>query len=346
MNPHRLVVSERILSIVVCFVMFTGQAGAVIRFQDRSLMINSSSGGATTTYTLSFSFTTQTSVGSLDMLFCTNPIPYMACDPPAGMNVSGAVLSDQTGESGFSISTHTANHLILTRTPSVAGSEQSTYVFTNVINPTSMAHSFAIRLSDYASTDASGPPIDVGSVVNMIANDINLDAQVPPMLIFCLAQQVELNCTDTHGGNYTDLGDLNPSQTLQAQSQMAVGTNASGGFVITANGTSMAAGTHAINPLGIPTPSTAGVNQFGMNLVANSSPVVGQDPDGDSSNAVVAPNYDQSNKFYYHDGDVVAEAPNVSLVRRFTTSYIVNISPSLPAGVYTTTITYICSGRF
>lgn len=326
--------------------MFTGQAAAVIRFQDRSLMINDSAPGATTTYTLSMSFTTVTSVGSLDMKFCIDPIPYMPCDPPAGLDVSHAVLASQTGEGGFSISTHTSNHIVLTRTPSVVGNEPSKYVFTGVVNPTYKQHSFSIRLANYASTNATGSPIDVGSVVTQINSDVVLETQVPPLLIFCLAGQVSLNCADTGGGNYSDLGDLSPGETLRAMSQMAVGTNASGGFVITANGTPMAAGTHTITPLTSPTASKLGTNQFGINLVANSAPDVGRDPDGDSTNAVASPAYAQPNKFTYHDGDVVAESPNVSLLRRFTISYIVNVSPDLPAGVYTTTITYVCSGRF
>jgi hypothetical protein len=346
-QPHRIANIERLLSFFLCFVFFTGQAAAVIRFQDRSLEINSSRPGDVATYKVSFGFTSQVPVGSVDMKFCIDPIPYMACDAPAGLDVSHAVLADQTGEAGFSISTQTPNHIVLSRaSPAVVGNEQSTYVFTGIINPTYKIHSFAIRLSDYASTNATGTPIDVGSIVNMINEDVTLETQVPPMLIFCLAQKVELNCNGMEGGNYSDLGDLSPSTTLKAESQMAVGTNASGGFVITATGTSLAAGTHEISPLATPTVSKPGTNQFGINLVENTSPEVGHDPDGDFSNAIADVTYDQPNKFAFRSGDIVASAPNVSLIRRFTTSYIVNISPTLPAGVYTTTITYVCTGRF
>lgn len=347
LHPHQVATIEKTLSILICFIMLSGHTSAVIRFGDRSLMIDRSEPGVTTNYRVSFSFTTQVPVGSVDMKFCIDPIPYMPCDPPTGLDVSHAVLSSQTGETGFGISTQTSNHLVLSRiSPAVVGSAQSTYVFTGVVNPTSMAHSFSIRLSDYASTDATGTPIDVGSVVNMITNDIFLETQVPPILTFCLAQKVSADCTFSEGGNFSDLGNLSPDETLFAQSQMGIGTNASSGFAVAAYGTPMAAGTHIIDPLPVPSPSKKGTNQFGINLVANTDPVVGADPDGPFLNAVTMTDYGIPNRFKYINGDRLAYAPNVSLVRRFTTSYIVNVSPSLPAGVYATTITYICTGLF
>jgi len=100
-----------------------------------------------------------------------------------------------------------------------------------------------------------------------------------------------------------------------------------------------------LQPISTPTPSTPGTDQFGINLAENTTPVVGAAPDGASTDAIAANDYGQPNKFMYKDGDIVALAPAVSLVRRFTVSYIANTSNSLPAGVYTTTLTYVCSGR-
>lgn len=327
--------------------MLSGHVAAVTRFHNRSLTIDHSQPGVTATYTVAFEFNSQVPVGSIDMLFCIDPIPYMPCDPPAGLDVSNATLSSQSGETGFGISQQTSNHIVLSRiSPSTVGSTRSTYVFTGVTNPTYMAHSFSIRLSDYASTDASGPYIDVGSVVTMITNDIFLETQVPPILTFCLAQKVSADCSFSEGGNFSDLGNLSPDETLYAQSQMGIGTNASSGFAVAAYGTSMAAGTHVIDPLPVQTPSKKGTNQFGINLVANTDPLVGADPDGPFLNAVTMNDYAEPNKFKYVSGDRLAFAPNVSLVRRFTTSYIVNVSPNLHPGVYATTITYICTGLF
>ncbi len=344
--PHRLAILQTVLLLLGSFLIFTSQASAVIRFSNRSLFISDPSPGATTTYKVALTYTTQTTVGSLDMLFCNDPIPTDPCDPPAGLDVSGAVLASQTGVTGYTILTQTANHIVITRTPGVVANIPATYSFSNIVNPSDTSQSFSIRLSDYASTDASGPIIDLGSIVSQSSKGVSLEAQVPPILVFCVGQIVNQDCNSTNGINYTNLGTLSSSNTLTATSQMAAGTNASGGYVITANGPTMEAGNHVINALASPTLSAPGNSQFGMNLVGNSSPAVGSDPDGPFANALPAADYGVPNQFTYRDGDVVASAPNVSLVRRFTVSYIVNVPPNLRAGVYTTTITYLCTGRF
>lgn len=346
-RPYHLRVAEVLISLAAVIILTSLPSTAVVRFQHRSLMVNQTVPGAVATYTLAMEYVTQASVGSLDMLFCINPIPHEPCVPPDGLDVSGAVLESQEGEVGFSISSRTSNHLVLSRDPAVVQPDlTSKYVFTGIVNPTYMEHSFSIRLANFASTDATGTVIDLGSVVTQTTDSIEIETQVPPMLVFCLAKQVNHNCSSIEGGNYTDFGEINPDQTLTAQSQIAVGTNASGGYSITVNGATMASGTNTIDPLLEPTPSIPRTNQFGINVVANSDPLVGQDPDGASTNAVASPDYSQPNRFKFHDGDVIAGAPNVSLVRRFTVSYVVNTSPDLRAGVYTTTVTYVCSGRF
>lgn len=344
-TPHRLMLAQTVLLLLCSFVIFTSQASAVIRFTNRSLFVYDVTPGATTKYKVSFTYTTQTTIGSVDMLFCMDPIPTDPCDPPAGLDVSGATLSDQSGETGYNVSAQSSNHIVLSRTPQAVGNIPSVYEFSGVVNPSDTSHSFSIRLSDYASNDASGTLVDLGSVVSELTNGVTFETQVPPILVFCLGGHVSLNCT-SGSGYYTDMGTLSPNDTLTAVSQMAAGTNASGGYVITANGTTMEAGTHVINALDSPTVSAPGNSQFGINLAANSAPNIGADPDGDSTNAVVSSNYSVPNEFMFKDGDIVASAPNVSLFRRFTVSYIVNSPPDLRAGVYTTTITYICSGRF
>jgi hypothetical protein len=331
--------------LLVVFV-FVSPVAAATRFQDRGLIMQNASPGATTSYTLKFSYVTPAAVGSVDMLFCDDPIPYNPCVAPAGLDVSGAVLSSQSGETNFTIGTVTPNHIVLTRPPSPIFSNASTYKFDNITNPTTTNKAFSIRLRSHATTDATGPQINFGSVRGQVTTDITLETQVPPMLIFCVAGEVEDNCEDTSEINYTDMGQLSAQSTLQAQSQMAVGTNASGGFAITANGDPMSAGTNVIDAPTIPTISKPGTNQFGINLVANNAPSVGNDPEGTWQNAIPSPDYGVPNQFKYVPGDVVAYSPDVSLMKKFTVSYIVNSSETLRAGVYTTTITYIASGRF
>lgn len=308
--------------------------------------MNSTLPGETTSYEVSFRYMSPQVVGSVDLLFCNDPIPYHPCVTPTGLDVSNAVLSSQLGEAGYSISSQSTNHIVLSRAPSMIMSGTSTYNFSNIVNPTDETQAFSIRLRTHSSTDASGAQIDFGSVRGQVTEAVVLETQVPPMLIFCLAEEVASDCTNTNENYYTDMGALGESSTLTAQSQMAVGTNASSGFVITANGGSMSAGTNVIDSITTPAASQPGTNQFGINLVANDSPTIGNDPEGTWTNAVPASDYGTPNRYKYVPGDVVAFSPNVSLMKKFTVSYIVNARHDLQPGVYTTTITYIASGRF
>jgi hypothetical protein len=321
-------------------------AEALVRLGNRELNVKSSEAGATTQYTVSFYYTTPAVVGSVDMLLCQNPIPYMPCDPPSGIDVSGATMTSQTGETGFTAVKLSQNHIVLTRPPAMTGPSYATYVFDGVRNPDDMSHSFGFRLSTYASEDATGPIINLGTVLTQSTVGVTLETQVPPILTFCVAHRVEQLCTDTDDVHYTDLGDLTPTTTLWDTSQFSVGTNATGGYSVTVNGQGMAAGTHTINNLPTPTPSAPGNNQFGINLRSNTVPDIGFDSDGDSVNTYITPNYDTPDKYMYVDGDTIAYAPNVSLMQRFTVSYIVNSAPDLRAGNYTSTFTYICTANF
>ena len=337
---------EAIFTAFLVVLMIATPALADMRLQERSLYINSSEPGATTFYRLSFRYMSAQPVGSVELLFCDNPIPYMPCEVPEGMDVSSTDLTSQTGETGFSITERSTNRLLLSRSAQAPTDPKSAYTLSDVINPTDINQAFSIRIKTHGSTNGSGPQIDFGSVRSQVIEGVELATQVPPMLIFCLSQQVSENCVSTDEVNYTDMGQLSPKATLTAQSQMAVGTNASGGFAITSSGAPLSAGTNIIDSPEQPTQSQLGINQFGINLVKNNYPDIGHNPEGEWANAVVADDYAVANHYKFEDGDTVAYSPNVSLMRKFTVSYILNSAPDLKPGVYTTTINFIASGRF
>ena len=340
--------SEELVAVFLALFILVTPVAASTRFEERGLFMQSAIPSATTSYTVSMRFMTPAPVGSVDMLFCIDPIPDHPCVTPPGLDVSNAVLAEQAGEVGFAILSKTANRIVLTRPAMMisALNPMSSYKFDNIVNPSNTSKSFSIRLRSHSSVDATGPQIDFGSVKGQATEGISIETQVPPMLIFCLAGEVEEGCADTNDNYYTDMGDLSPNSTLTAQSQMAVGTNASAGFAITINGTPPAAGMNVIDSPAAPTESKPGSNQFGINLVANNAPAVGSDPEGTWANAVPAVDYAVPNRYKFVSGDVVAYSPNVSLMKKFTVSYIFNSHPDLRAGVYSTTVTYIASGRF
>jgi hypothetical protein len=348
--PHYVFVVEAILPFILMFVFMVPHVFAVIRFTDRWLLVYSPLPGAVTKHEFHFTYTTATDIGSLVFLYCNDGIPTDPCHPPIGVDTSNATLVKQTGETGYHISFKNSNEIILSRDAAApVDVTPSVYTFDGIKNPTDMSIPYAVRLADYPTLDASGPNVDLGTVIQRPIPSLYVETQVPPMLQFCVAQTVSLDCTQEDGGNYQDLGDLTPNHTLTASSQMAAATNASNGYAITAYGTTMEAGTHVIDALKTPTASITGSNQFGINLATNNVPGVGSlgaDPDGSFMNYTVNPDFSQPNKFMYANGTVVATAEHVSLQKRFTVSYIVNAAANLKAGVYTTTITYICSGRF
>lgn len=344
----RTLFSEELLALLLVLFVFAVPVGATTRFENRSLFMQSPTPGATTSYKVSLDYMTLEPVGSLDMLFCVSPIPYDPCVKPAGLDVSSAVLSAQTGEQGFAISEISDNHILLSRAPTmIAGSgSKSSYTFDNIVNPTDQSKSFSIRLKSHSSNDGTGALVDFGSVKGQVGDGITIETQVPPMLIFCAAQEVEDNCAGTNGNYFTDMGALDEDATLTAQSQMAVGTNASAGFAVTVTGAPLTAGTNVIDAITAPSDSEPGQNQFGINLVENDELGIGKDPEGEWANATPSLEYGQANKYLYRPGDVIATSPNVSLMKKFTVSYIVNVDPNLRPGVYTTTINFIASGRF
>ena len=344
----RTLFSEELIALLLVLFVFALPAGATTRFENRSLFMNSVVPGATTSYKLSLDYMTLEPVGSLDMQFCMSPIPYDPCEKPEGLDIAQLVLASQTGEIGFTAHVLSDTHVLLSRTPTmIAGAgSKSTYTFNNVVNPTDITEAFSIRLKSFSSSDGTGPMIDFGSVRGDVGDGISITTQVPPMLIFCAAEEVDENCLSTNENYYSDMGSLSEDGTLTAQSQFAVGTNASAGYTVTANGNPLTAGTNVIDGIASPTESLVGRNQFGINLVANNDLNVGHDPEGIWTNATPTADYGQPNVFKYVSGDIIASSPNVSLIKKFTVSYIANVSPSLRAGVYTTTITYIASGRF
>jgi uncharacterized protein YceK len=88
-----------------------------------------------------------------------------------------------------------------------------------------------------------------------------------------------------------------------------------------------------------PIASKPGVEMFGINVVANTTPNVGanpvQVPADQQEFGVVEDAYKIPNKFMYQSEDVIARGKTDSGRTDYTVSMVVNISSSTPAGKYT-----------
>jgi hypothetical protein len=140
------------------------------------------------------------------------------------------------------------------------------------------------------------------------------------------------------------------SATVGATStaSFSVSNYTSWGYVVQIFGSPPSYGSHSIAPLTTASSPQTGVEQFGINLVANTQPKsFGTNPDnGQFGFGVVDPNYSTANKFRYVSGDTIASAPKSSGLTSYTISYLVNVSSVTPGGQYTSNQTIVVTGSY
>jgi hypothetical protein len=313
----------------------------------RSLELSDSTAGATNvTYQTAFTLATAGAVGSISIEFCSNsPLLTDPCTAPNGLDVSGAVLTNQTGATGFSISSSsTANDIILTRPSTVNAAVSASYTFSSITNPSADGSHYG-RFLTYASSDASGPSTDTGGVAFALNAAVDVNAVVPPFLLFCSGNTIAAFDCNAAVGNYLDLGDLSATHAGAGTSQLLVATNGQSGYGISVKGTTLESGNNVLRALTAPTTSQPGTSQFGINLRANTNPTVGANPTGPGTGAPTA-NYDAANEFTYNANDLIARATQPEDYRKYTVSYLANITTSQPVGIYASTFTYVALANF
>lgn len=315
------------------------------KLSNRSLSLDTTVPGETAQYIISWRWPNNTSIGSVRFTICADPYVNDVCSESPG-DLSAATLSSQSGLlGGFNIASQSSDEIVIARgSAGMSGTGQYSFTLDNVENPGGLQRTFFIQIRTYISTDGSGTPTHISSVANATTTPIAITTIVPQILYFCAGLTITEWCNSVNG-NFIDYGDLDPDNGHWATSQFGVATNALGGYVVTVNGNTMTSGNKLIEPLSSPAAFTTGVAQFGLNLRANTLPPVGQDAFG-SGIGVVDPDYDTPDMFQFIDGDVVASAVTGSMFNTYTVTYIVNIPPDQPSGVYNTTIAYICTAAF
>ena len=145
-----------------------------------------------------------------------------------------------------------------------------------------------------------------------------------------------------------DLGNFSSSSTSVATSSFTVLNYTSHGYVVYITGSPPSNGEHEITAMDETGPSITGENQFGVNLVANTSPTsLGANPDyGDFGYGTPTENYDTSNEYRFVSGEAIAESMQSGGETTYTISYIVNVEGLTPGGRYSSDITLISVGTF
>ncbi len=313
------------------------------------------------------------SVGSIKFQYCD--LAAGACTTPAGLSTTSATLGTQTGATGFTLDTTTNGSPFVTRAAaSITAGQAVSYQLLGVTNPDntrcfsgttpqSNNCTFYVRISTYASINATGSPIDTGTVAASTATQISLTGTMPESLVFCTGGTVGTtagvpDCSTASSGAIAFNQLFSPTDTATATSQMAASTNAGAGYAITVNGATLTSGSNTISAMGSSTTGVRGTGQFGLNLKANtiatSNPAIGTEvaPAGNGTNyrGESVGGYSTVDNFKFVTSDMVADSANGGAggtdAQIFTVSYIVNVPGSQPAGTYTTTLTYICTPTF
>ncbi len=145
-------------------------------------------------------------------------------------------------------------------------------------------------------------------------------------------------------------GNFSPGAATVATSTFQVSNYTSFGYVvqILGNPPKDSVTNHTITAMSSTTASQAGTEQFGINLVANTSPVsVGANPDhGQFGFGSASSNYGTTNNYRFVSGETIASAPKTSGVTVYTISYLINVNSLTPSGQYNSDLTLVCTGTY
>lgn len=150
------------------------------------------------------------------------------------------------------------------------------------------------------------------------------------------------------GSGSINFGNFSATTPTVTTSTFTVLNYTSHGYVVQMFGTPPSNGSTTIDAMSTAGPSQVGVSQFGVNLVANTSPTsIGSNlNNGQFGFGQVAPNYATPNQFRYVSGDTIALAPKSSGLTTYTITYLVNVPALTPGGEYTSDQTLIVTGTY
>lgn len=229
--------------------------------------------------------------------------------------------------------------------------------------------------SDTAWTAAN--LVDAGGVAASTAQQITITAKVPERLEFSVGTtptNPSTNCSPFTDNGALSLGDpsqggvLSTAVTYDAHSYFRINSNATFGTAIYYSGDTLKSGSNSISPAGTggPPPTTAvasavGTSQFGLAIDQSDT-----DPGGNTgwgysfTNLTKTAPYDTGHGtitnggtalFAFGTGSVtspiqIASSTGAISCDTGSVRYIGNVATNTPAGIYTTTITYIATATY
>jgi hypothetical protein len=348
-KESRIYILARLLALIVLLVSlqisFLLIPVKAANLTNRSITMSSVTAGDVTNHNFQFDLTTAGSLGSIAFQYCETPLLSNPCVAPSGIDASGASLSSQSGQTGFSIHPNTvSNRIVITRPPALSSPGTVNYDFGNILNPDTPNHTTYVRITTYSNIDATGGHVDDGVAAFSLTPSLGVNVFVPPYLAFCVGVTVGLQCQSASGLSI-GLGVLSSAQTSSATTQFAGATNDNSGYSVSVLGTTMTSGNNEITRLSSASPSLTGIAQFGINLRDNSAPNVGKNREGPGT-LTPTPSYNSPNLFKFNPGEAISTANSSTEYNRMTVSYVVNVRPNQPPGIYSTTLTYVAVASF
>lgn len=142
-------------------------------------------------------------------------------------------------------------------------------------------------------------------------------------------------------------GTLSAAAANVGSHTMQVSSNAANGIVVTVSGATLTSGANTITAIGSSAAaSSVGTEQFGINLVDNTSPNVGATASGTAPILAVANQYNLADNFAFTSGATIATSTAAINTTNLVVSYLVNIASNTEAGTYSTTLTYSATANF
>lgn len=148
-----------------------------------------------------------------------------------------------------------------------------------------------------------------------------------------------------------DMGTLSTTTTGTADHTFYVRTYLASGYTVTSYSEPPTNNSYSLTNLTTPTASNQGTEQFGINLVANTVPATfganpTQYPDSTFGFGYAAAGYNTANLYKYVKGDAIARSDSSSGRTDYTISYIINMQPLTPGGVYVMKHNLIATSTF
>jgi hypothetical protein len=256
-----------------------------------------------------------------------------------GLESTETLAASATASAWGAVFSGTQNRVLTLTAPtdgvgaaSVAASDKIiiTYDNTNSINP-STPGSYAVGIS--------GTFGDTGTItVNVLSDDqVSVSATVAQALTFSISDNtIGFGTLSSSAARYAT-GDATGDTSEVEAHTIIVGTNATSGYTMALNGSTLTSGANTISAIGASnTASSVGSEQFGLRMNASGG-----------SGSVVAP-YAAAG-FAFDTAafpDQVATATGSTANTTYSARYIANITATTEAGAYSATLTYTATANF